>query len=101
MTRAGFAEQARSSQEVSRPAPYARSRIIRPIIHQLSIRQKNHALRITLRQGSLVRYHHDGHPKFAVEVAHHVHDFGSGVTVEIPRWLIRKKKLRTIDQSPR
>ena len=75
--------------------------IVRPIIDQLPVGQKDHALGVPLGQGALVRDHHDGHSQFLIEFANHAHDFSSGVAVEISSRLVGQQKLRTVDQSAR
>jgi hypothetical protein len=72
---------------------------IRLITNQLSVRQKDHALRIALGESALMRHHHDGHAESLVKVPDHVHDFAAGVAVEISRGLVGQQKLRTVDQS--
>ena len=72
---------------------------VRFVADQLAIRQKDHALRIALGQSAFVRHHHDRHSQLLVEFADHIHDFGSGVAVEISGGFVGQQKLRTVDQS--
>jgi hypothetical protein len=70
-------------------------------VSQFSVRQENHALGVALGESALVGHHNDGHAQLPVEFTNQIHDFDSGVAVEIAGRFVGQQKLWTIDERPR
>src|SRR5580693_7155612 len=71
--------------------------VVRTVVDQLAVGQKNHALGVTLGQGSFVSYHHNRHSKRLVELADKIHDLGASVAVKIASRLVGQQNFRLID----
>src|SRR4029077_12405248 len=62
--------------------------MVRKIINQLSIRQEDQALGISLSQSPFVSHHHHGHSQLLIEFANQIHNLDAGMAIEISSWFI-------------
>src|SRR6202035_734786 len=79
--------------------PSGRGNRIRLVPYQFAIGEEDHAAGVALCQSTLVSDHNDGHTQGLIELANEVHDFGSGLAVEISSGFVRQQELRLIDQG--
>jgi hypothetical protein len=68
--------------------PAFSDRWIRLVAYKLAIGKEQQALCILFRESTLMRHQQDGHAQAPITVADEVHDFPSGVAVEISCWFI-------------